>query len=353
MGDPADVTSSSASENAPFGAALAAASLRRRGEGEAHAAALGQARLLRAAQRQWPAFVIGALAITALGTALDVLGGAPWRDALSLWAALGAGAALTVALLRELGRNTITSLASLGKHRGYTILGAAPELTPGALRQLPPDARTPMGSVILQPASPFSAAFRQLQSTIAADGLVAFIGSRADDGASTAALCAAISAQQQGRRVIVLDCDVRRRSLTRALEHEPREGVMEAAEAPERWRDFIAHEGETGLAILPAAPLRNPWRTLFAAPGLQTLLTALRSDYDLVILDCPPALGNAEGAMLARLAHKCVVVAAWDETPLSAVRASIRTLRARSRATTGLYINRVPAGYRFGRLRPE
>ena len=120
-----------------------------------------------------------------------------------------------------------------------------------------------------------------------------------------------------------------------------------------RWRDALCQEDESGLHIIPAAATLNPWSSLFAAPGFKELLDALKTHYDLVVLDCPPALTIADGAMIARLADKCVLVAAWDETPLSAVRNTMRALRRRSPEATGLYINRVPPKYRFGRLRGD
>ena len=311
------------------------------------------ARVLRAVQRQALAFALVAVVVSAAGVGFELSGGVSLENALQLWLWIGVFAALLVAVVREFGRNTITSVARLGKHRGYSVLGAAPQLTPQALRQLPPNARNPVGALIQQPASAFASAFRDLQDAIAADQVVAFIAPRFDEGATTSALCAAISAMQQGRRVIALDCDIRRRSLTRALARTPSVGVFEAAERPEAWASFVDYEDESGLPFMPAAQENNPWRTLFGAPGFPLLLEQLRAEYDLIVLDCPPALANAEGAMLARMADRCVVVAAWDETPLSAVRSAMRALRTRSRLTTGIYVNRVPQGFRFGRLRPD
>lgn len=314
--------------------------------------ALTLARLLRALRRQAIAFVLVAMLITAAGVLIEEASGTRWSDAASLWIWIGLGVALLTALVRESGRNTVTSIQSLGRHRGYSVLGAAPALGGETLRQLPPDARTPYGMLTLQPSSQFASAFRDLQQAISSDALVAFIAPGPDEGASTSALCAALAAMQQGRRVILLDCDIRRRSVTRALGREPTVGVMEAAERPEAWRSFIDHEDETGLPFIPAAPESSPWRSLFGSPGFAALLDNLRVEFDLIVLDCPPALGAAEGVMLARLADRCVVVTAWDETPLAAVRNTMKALRKRSRATTGIYVNRVPPGYRFGRVRP-
>jgi Mrp family chromosome partitioning ATPase len=314
---------------------------------------LALSRLRRGVRRQWALVLLIMTVVAVGGVAFDVSGGVRALAAAAFWAPLGLGVGLALALARELGRNTVTSLSSLGRHRDYAVLGAAPELTARALRQLPPDNRTPLGCLAFLPASPFATAFRDLQNVLSDDGLVAFIAALPDEGATTTALCAAVSATQQGRNAIVVDCDLRRRSLTRALQRNPKYGVLEAAEEPDAWRECIDEEIETGLHFLPAARMRNPWSSLIAQPGMPLLIGRLRDAYDLVVLDCPPALGSAEGALLASMADKCVVVTAWDRTPLNAMRQAMRLLRRRTRARTGVYVNRVPPQYRFGRLRPD
>jgi Mrp family chromosome partitioning ATPase len=280
-------------------------------------------------------------------------GAATARETLEYFGPAALLGGLAVAALREINRNTITSLSSLGKHRDYPVLGAAPVLTEQVLRELPPDQRTPLGCLAFLPASIFSTAFRDLQGALAEDQVVAFIAPFAGEGASTAALATAVSAQQQGRRVILLDCDLRRRTFSTAFEHDPPAGVLEACEHPDDWRHFIDEEVETGLNFIPAARPKSPWRMLAGAPGLPLLIDRLRDAYDLVVLDCPAALASSDGPVVARMADRCVVVAAWDATPISAVRDTMRALRARMRAAAGILVNRVPPGYRFGRLRPS
>lgn len=310
-------------------------------------------RLQRAFRRQLPLMTVVALTIAIGGIAYEAAGGVRPIPAALVWTPIGLASALMAAALREFGRNTVTSLSSFGRHRGYAVMGAAPELTPHVMKQLPPDRRTPLDSVVFQPASAFATAFRDLQNSVAGDGIVSFIGAIPGEGASTAALCTAASAALQGRRVILVDCDVRGRSLTRVLVHDAPEGVLEASQKPSAWRTMLAEEEETGFHFLPAARTTNAWRSLSGLPGFFHMLGELRDAYDLVVLDCPPALSNADAGIVASGARRAILVTAWDRTPIQAVRAAMRTLKASERVSTAVYVNRVPQGYRFGRLRPD
>ncbi len=252
-----------------------------------------------------------------------------------------------------MGRRTVTSVVSLGRRRDYAVLGAAPELAALALRELPPDQRTLLGCLEHQPASAFATAFRDLQGALASSQIVAFIAGRAGEGASTIAVCTANAAAQQGRRVMLLDCDPRGRSFSRALDPAPTTGLTDACASPENWRSFVGESG--ALHYLAAARSRSV--PVADAPGFALLLEHLRDAYDFIVLDCPPALGGG-GAAVARMADFGVLVAAWDETPISSVRACMLLLRTDAAnnnigANIGLFVNRVPPGHRFGRLRPD
>lgn len=329
---------------------LGAATLRAR-RPPSKSLALGRVR--RGARRQWLLFALITVFVVVAGVAYDLSGGVNPLSALTFWGPVGIAVGFAAALVRELARNTVTSLSSFGKNRGYAILGAAPELTDRALRQLPPDKRTPLGCLAFQPASPFATAFRDLQNAISKDGVVAFAGALADEGATTAALCTAIAASQQGRSVVVIDCDLRRRSLTRSLGFDPDEGLIDACEEPNQWQNFVGEEDETGLHFIPASRARSPWRNVASAPGFKELIMRLRQHYDLIVLDCPPVLVGPDGAMTASMADKSILVTAWDRTPIPAVRRAMAALQRRPRAQTAVYVNRVPPEYRFGRLRGD
>jgi Mrp family chromosome partitioning ATPase len=313
---------------------------------------LALGRFNRSVRRQWPLFALIAILIAIAGISFDISGGAMPGPAFLFWTPIGLAGGFTSAVLREFSRNTVTSLSSFGRHRGYAILGAAPELDGAALRQLPPDRRTPLDCIAFLPASAFATAFRDLQDSVG-EGVVSFIGALPGEGASTTAMCAAASAAQQGRKVLLIDCDLRMRTLTQLILLDAQEGVLEASDRPGAWQSLLTEEEETGVHFLPAARPSSPWRSLVGSPGFTHLLRQMRESYDLIVLDCPPALSKADSTMIAGAADRCVLVTAWDRTPINAVRAAMRSLRFRTRLNTSVFVNRVPPGYRFGRLRPD
>jgi Mrp family chromosome partitioning ATPase len=301
----------------------------------------------RAARRQAP--VLFSLIIVGLlwGAGYHLLADARPVTAYGGGVAFGLIAGMLLGMGREFGRNAI-GISSFGAKSRYAILGAAPELGAEVLRDLAPDQRTPLGCLLHQPAATFASAFRDLDAALTGKQLVAFIGAAPEEGATTTALAVAISAAQQGRRVIAVDCDMRRRSLTRAIDANPPHGLLDAADAPARWREFLVQEQETGLDVLPAALSKNPWRNLLDAGGLAALIANLREHYDLIVLDCPPAL-NADGAVVARSADQCVIVTTWDETPVGALNDTLRAIGRAGPQTAAVFVNRVPSRYALAR----
>ena len=304
-------------------------------------------RAARGFKRQTPVLIALLAVGLLLGVGYFMVGDTPLLNALGSGASFGVAAGALLATAREIGRNAI-GLSSFGAKSRYPILGAAPDLSASTLRELAPDQRTPLGCVLHQPAATFAVSFRELEKALSHKQLLAFIGGAADEGATTAALALAVSGAQQGRRVIAIDCDLGRRSLTRAVGIDPDRGVADASAEPEAWRDFVTQEPESGLDVLPAGRIRNVWRSPFDGAGFASLIETLRDHYDTIVLDCPPTM-NADTAIVARAADQCVIVATWDETPVATLNDALRALGRAGPETAAVFVNRVPARYAVAR----
>ena len=298
-------------------------------------------RLGRAFKRQTPlmlglaclTWLIGGLYVALNGATLDLVG---------TWAVLGLAIAALVAAAHEIERSVIYDVASAERASRRRVASAAPQISLRTLRHLSPDMRTPLGCAIYRPESAYATAIRHFVSTLTDSQVVAMLGSTPRNGATATASSVAALAAQQGKNVLLVDCDLRQRGVTRLLDAEPAAGVLEAVANPRIWPTLIVQEPETGLQIMPAARLANPWGRLFGEPGLTELIAQWRERYDVIVLDCPPALTNADGAMLTRLADLSVLVVSWDDTPSAELRQMMRRLRQSAPQLVSLHLNRAP-----------
>ncbi len=306
-------------------------------------------RLAAGLARQWP-LALGLAVLVAIGGSA-LLRKPTSFDGYVFWSGVGACLGAALGVLREMTRRTITSPSALSGHRNFALLGAAPELNAANLRELPPEHRTPAGCLAFMPATPFATAFRDLQGGLSGDRLAIFSCCSGDDGAGLAAMCAAASAAQQGRRTLLVDGDPRSRSCTRAMGIEPDQGAAQAVLAPDKWREFVVEEPETALTFLPATPGRLA--TLFDAPGWPALLDHLHAEFELVVVACPPvANSKMSDAIIGQKPGQVILVATWDQTAIAALKHASRALRGGG-ARVGVFVVEVPEGYRFGRLRPS
>lgn len=253
---------------------------------------------------------------------------------------LGLGVARKVA-----SEARVRSLDDICDATGLDPLAIAPVVTPRALRTLSPDARTPSAIVLQYPASPFAEAMRALRASAGVGRrggrqTIALTSAMPGEGVTTTALALARSFSLRNQPVIVLDCDLRARGLTRAFDIQTQKGVFEAASGQEDWQRLVHGDPLSNVHILPAAPAASALQELYTLPGFASLLTDLRARYDLIVLDCPCVLGNAEARMLAEACDCAVLVSNWGQAPLNALRTAADALRQTGRAQVpGVFVN--------------
>lgn len=141
--------------------------------------------------------------------------------------------------------------------------------------------------------------------------LIAFIGARGGVGCSSVAMnCASIVAQEQGRRVVLVDLDLQFGTTALALDVEAGRGLREALENPARIDSLFVSSAAVSvgpnLFVLAAEePLDGP--LVFDSEALELLLAELRHSFDCIILDVPRATAVAQWRMLATSDSICVV----------------------------------------------
>ena len=128
----------------------------------------------------------------------------------------------------------------------------------------------------------------------------------AKDGKTTLAVNLARALARQGRRVLLVDADLRKPEVAKILRLPADEGLASALALGRNPLDLV--QIKDNFSVLPAGrPPANPIELVFS-DAMSTFLKQAEALYDVVVVDGPPALGNAEIKGLAKNLHQVVLV---------------------------------------------
>ncbi len=150
------------------------------------------------------------------------------------------------------------------------------------------------------------------------------------EGKSTVIGNLALMAAQIGQRVVLIDGDLRnprQHQIYSASNEKGLSNLLLSAEVlgEHTLSSFIQKTEVPGLSLLPSGPLSDSVATMLHSPRLGELISRLRVNYDLVLIDTPPVLPFADARIFGKLADAVVlVVRAGQTTRDTAVAAKAR-----------------------------
>lgn len=260
-------------------------------------------------------------------------------------AAIGLLAGVIVALVAEQLDDRIESVDDIERETGLRPIASVPMAPKKRLAALPIDKRHPSKYLVDNPHSAFAEALRVIRAAIvyspsnARQKVVAISSALPGEGKTTIALCLARVAAMSGERVILVDCDVRRRSINDILSIAPGEGLLEVLEGRLPWRDAVGRDDETSAHILPLSTAPVPLSDMVGSRAMRDLVRELSEEYDLVILDSSPVLAVAESRALAGLADVVVMVGRWRKTTAHALATAVAEVRSAGAEVSGVVLN--------------
>jgi capsular exopolysaccharide synthesis family protein len=172
------------------------------------------------------------------------------------------------------------------------------------------------------------------------------------EGKTTIAVELAIAHARQGNKTLLIDGDLRRPGVHRKLGLAPDTGLAAALTNGMLWREkLIRIDNIPNLTVLPTGPASNDSAPLMGGSLKQIL--AVAPEYDLIVVDSPPALGFCEPLQMAAAVDGVVIVAVAGETDRGAARQVLTSLRRLHANVLGLIVNKASSsqsdGYYYDR----
>jgi capsular exopolysaccharide synthesis family protein len=200
-------------------------------------------------------------------------------------------------------------------------------------------------AVLVAPRGEFAEAYRhfaiRLQrqlKEIGARSVIVTSAARGEGKTTTACnLALALASMSSGRRIALIELDVRRPSAARSLGVRPAVGIERVLAGAARLADACLHTQLPDLDLyLASEPARDPLG-LVAAASTGALLRDLARQYDLVVIDSPPVLPVPDVPLIAAFADAVLLVARNGVSRRAALRETIESLG--SEKLIGVFLN--------------
>jgi len=287
----------------------------------------------------------------------------PRTPLLPLNVALGLFSGLTVALcyvlFSERNNNSLRHPGEATMRLGIAELAAIPTLSAGFADFIPLAAPknpneldgslTVIQDTTLDDDVPTTDAFRTLLTSIMFAGgsghqpkVVVITSVAAQEGKTTVASNLAIALARAGKRVLLVDGDLRHPSLHNRFSVPNMIGLGNLLQAGCDATDAqfaVLPTSVTRLSVLPSGSFTASPADLLFQPNLLALMDSYRQHFDMIVIDSAPLVGLPDARLLGRASDGVVLVARANKTPRSAIVTACHRLGLDHSRVLGIVLN--------------
>jgi capsular exopolysaccharide synthesis family protein len=205
--------------------------------------------------------------------------------------------------------------------------------------------------------SALSEAFRGLRTSVLLSRAkrpprsLIFCSAEPGEGKTTVASNLAISLAQLGKRVLLIDGDMRCPRVHKVFNIQSRSGLVTYLAGLGEWKKLVQPVGESGLDCLVSGPVPPNPAELLSSDAMKSLIREVTAVYDFVLIDSPPMLNVADGRILAAMVEGTILVTKEGATPRELVQRAQSHVRDAGGHLIGVVLNGVHLsldGYYYG-----
>jgi capsular exopolysaccharide synthesis family protein len=207
-------------------------------------------------------------------------------------------------------------------------------------------------ATIEEPESGLAEAYRTLRVSISMLGpeeerrVLLFVSAIPEEGKTYTSLNTAVVFAQQGLKTILIDFDLRRPSLHKALltvDTLPI-GLTDYFSGNARLPSIIIPTEIENLSLIPAGHRAPNPAELLSSADIPKLFAQLLKRYDRIVVDSAPVNAVSDTLIVAPHADKTILVVRAGKTPRKAILRSLHLLRKAQAKMAGFVLNRLPSG---------
>lgn len=253
-----------------------------------------------------------------------------------LGAMVGSGAAL----LWEMRQNGYRRASDLEAETGLPVMGQIPLLPSGNRRE-------GLDYLADKPASAAAEAVRNLRTSVMLSGLdkvpkvIMSTSSLPSEGKTTVSFALAQNLVGLGKKVLLIEGDIRRLVFSQYLNVKDAKGMMSVLAGEVSLEEAVIHDPVLKADILVSEPTKVNAADIVSSERFADFLATAREAYDMVIIDTPPVLVVPDARVVAQHADVVLFTVRWDKTTKTQVRDALRMFETVGVTVNGLVLNQI------------
>jgi succinoglycan biosynthesis transport protein ExoP len=275
---------------------------------------------------------------------------------LSVGFGLGLLGGLGLAFLREGLDHSVSTPEQLEAIASLPSFGIVPE-APGVARQRLLGRKSPNThwSILEHPVSEMAEAYRALRTQIMLSNLdappkvIMITSALPQEGKTTTSVNTAIALAQQGRKVLLVDADLRQADLHRYLNMDSASGLSESL--VDSSVAMVTHPEIPNLSVLVAGATTICSAELLGSDRMSELVAWARNQFEFIIIDTPPVLLFTDAVVISHYADAVLLVVRAGKTAKQSLLRARDLLLDANANIAGVVVNRVkissPDYYRY------
>lgn len=174
---------------------------------------------------------------------------------------------------------------------------------------------------------------------------------RPNEGKSTSAFALAAVLASTGKRILLIDGDMRNPSLHQMINIENSAGLSNSLSGSDNLAELIHQKTPFGFDVMTAGPIPPNAAELLSSTRMRELVNTLNDTYDSIIIDAPPVLGLADIPLLADSVEGVIYTIEAGGVKMRAIQSAIHRVHSSRANIFGGIVTKVQpqhSGYGYG-----
>ena len=260
------------------------------------------------------------------------------------------GLACIFQYVREMGNTSLRTLEDVKRQLPGPLLGSVPEFPAASDPDVTEAERTGLGTDLRyfhRPGSLAAEAYRSVRTALfhllpADKRILQVTSSEAGDGKSTLVGNLGIAMAQSGKRVLIIDADLRKPRVHRLFGVFGGTGLTDVLEGELDWSEAVQGTHIERLHVMAAGSETQLPAELLSGPRLGDVLKEAAQSYDWVLVDTPPLLAVSDPCIVAPHVNGMVMVVRIEKNKREAVQTATEMLQNHGLPLVGVVANESP-----------